>query len=161
MAHFQIAQNANDSTASFGDALARSAQLTTAQLGAFRSNDNAAFMRFDRELEIAMGAKERAIGALRQHERHHNYQRPRLWKENPSKESCPITFRFAFDAAPTRQFTREVVSARAAHGRHDASGTLIPSFAASLREVNRATSSWAKPSYLACEFPSETVGVNN
>jgi hypothetical protein len=53
--------------------LARSAQLTTAQLGAFRSNDNAAFMRFDRELEIAMGAKERAIGALRQHERHHNY----------------------------------------------------------------------------------------
>jgi hypothetical protein len=139
--------------------LARSAQLTTAQLGAFRSNDNAAFMRFDRELEIAMGAKERAIGALRQHERHHNGLR--LWKENPSKESCPITFRFAFDAAPTRQFTREVVSARAAHVRHNASGTLIPSFAASLREVKRATSSWAKPSYLACEFPSETVGVNN
>jgi hypothetical protein len=85
----------------------------------------------------------------------------RLWKENFSKESCPITFRFAFDGAPTRQFTREVVSARAAHVRHNASGTLIPSFAASLREVKRATSSWAKPSYLACEFPSETVGVNN
>src|SRR3954465_3433060 len=85
----------------------------------------------------------------------------RLWKENPSKESCPITFRFAFDAAPTLQFTREVISARVAHVRHNASGTLIPSFAASLREVKRATSSWAKPSYLACEFPSETVGVNN
>jgi hypothetical protein len=55
------------------DVLARIAQLTTAQLAAFRSNDNAAFMRFDKELEIAMGAKERAIGALRQHERDHNY----------------------------------------------------------------------------------------
>jgi hypothetical protein len=53
------------------DVLARITQLTTAQLSAFRSDDNAAFMRLDKELEIAMGAKERAIGALRQHEREH------------------------------------------------------------------------------------------
>jgi hypothetical protein len=53
------------------EVLARITQLTTAQLSAFRSDDNAAFMRLDKELEIAMGAKERAIGALRQHEREH------------------------------------------------------------------------------------------
>ena len=55
------------------DVLARITQFTTAQLSAFRSDDNAAFMRLDKELEITMGAKERAIGALRQHEREHSY----------------------------------------------------------------------------------------
>jgi hypothetical protein len=51
--------------------LSRIAELTTAQLNAFRSNDRANFMQFDRQLENAMGTKERVIGALRQHEREH------------------------------------------------------------------------------------------
>jgi len=53
------------------DVLTRLTQWITAQLSSFRSNENAAFMRLDKELEIVMGAKERAIGALRQHERQH------------------------------------------------------------------------------------------
>jgi cell division septum initiation protein DivIVA len=53
------------------DALARLTHLTTAQLNAFRANDNATFMRLDKELENAMGSKERVIGAMRQHEREH------------------------------------------------------------------------------------------
>jgi hypothetical protein len=52
-------------------ALARLAELTTAQLNAFRSNDERAFMRVDKELENAMGAKERVIGAMRQHRKEH------------------------------------------------------------------------------------------
>jgi cell division septum initiation protein DivIVA len=53
------------------DALARLTHLTTAQLNAFRSNDDATFMQLDKELESAVGTKERTIGAMRQHEREH------------------------------------------------------------------------------------------
>ena len=52
------------------DAIARLIHLTTALLNAFRSNDNATFMRLDKELDNAVG-KERVIGAMRQHEREH------------------------------------------------------------------------------------------
>ena len=45
------------------DVLARVTHLTTAQLNAFRANDQATFMRLDKELENAMGTKERTIGA--------------------------------------------------------------------------------------------------
>ena len=53
------------------DALARLTNLTTAQLNAFRANDRSDFMRLDDELENGMGAKERTIGAMRQHEKEH------------------------------------------------------------------------------------------
>jgi hypothetical protein len=52
-------------------ALSRLAELTTAQLNAFRAQDHAVFMRLDKELENVMGTKERVIGAMRQHEREH------------------------------------------------------------------------------------------
>jgi hypothetical protein len=45
--------------------------LTSAQLAAFRANDQETFMRLDRELENAVGLKERTIGALRQHRKEH------------------------------------------------------------------------------------------
>jgi hypothetical protein len=45
--------------------------LITAQLNAFRSNEHAAFMSLDKEVELTMGKKERAIGALRQHKGEH------------------------------------------------------------------------------------------
>jgi len=41
-------------------------------------------MRLDKELEIVMGAKERAIGALRQHEREH---RKSAWMLKRSAEN--------------------------------------------------------------------------
>jgi hypothetical protein len=53
------------------DELARVTLLTTAQLNVFGSKDDGTFMRLEKELENAMGAKERAIGALRQHQREH------------------------------------------------------------------------------------------
>jgi hypothetical protein len=52
-------------------ALERLEELIAAQLEAFRSNDQAQFMRLDKELELSIGAKERAIGALRQHGKEH------------------------------------------------------------------------------------------
>lgn len=51
--------------------LARVAHLTTMQLERFRSGDNPGCKQVDRELENAMGEKERAIGALRQHMTEH------------------------------------------------------------------------------------------
>ena len=45
--------------------------LTSAQLEAFQAQDQALFMRLDKELENAMGAKERAVGAMRQHAKEH------------------------------------------------------------------------------------------
>jgi hypothetical protein len=53
------------------DAIARLIHLNTALLNAFRAGDHATFMNIDKELENAMGSKERTIGAMRQHEREH------------------------------------------------------------------------------------------
>lgn len=52
-------------------ALERLEELIAAQLEAFRASDQARFMRLDRELELSIGSKERAIGALRQHSKEH------------------------------------------------------------------------------------------
>ena len=49
-------------------------RLTEAQLSAFQRNDHSTFMRLDKELEQAVGAKERSIGALRQHVKEHRCQ---------------------------------------------------------------------------------------
>lgn len=47
-------------------------QLTTAQLSEFKEHfQSGTFMNLDRELENAVGEKERRIGALRQHQREH------------------------------------------------------------------------------------------
>ena len=45
--------------------------LTGRQLEVFDSGDNDAFMKIDREVELALGEKERRIGALRQHDEEH------------------------------------------------------------------------------------------
>ena len=56
------------------EALSKIAELTTAQLQAFRLNDQVSFSRLDKELENAMGRKERTIGAARQHAKEHGCQ---------------------------------------------------------------------------------------
>lgn len=56
------------------DILQRLKELTALQLEAFRSRNSAELARLDRELENAMGEKERSFGALRQHVREHNCQ---------------------------------------------------------------------------------------
>jgi hypothetical protein len=48
--------------------------LTTLQLEVFRSRNYPSFARLDRELELAVGTKERSIGALNQHAREHKCQ---------------------------------------------------------------------------------------
>ena len=53
-------------------ALEHLAQITTAQLDAFRAKDTSVVVRLDKELEHAVGRKERAIGAQREHAREHN-----------------------------------------------------------------------------------------
>jgi hypothetical protein len=53
------------------DTLSRLAHLITALLNAFRSENEATFMQLDKELENAMGTKERTIGAMRQHRKEH------------------------------------------------------------------------------------------
>jgi cell division septum initiation protein DivIVA len=57
-----------------GEVLERLTNLTQAQLNAFRANDQATLMRLDKELENAIGEKERRIGAMRQHAREHKCQ---------------------------------------------------------------------------------------
>ena len=52
-------------------ALAKLTQLTQAQLAAFHADNRAEFTRLDKELENAVGHKERTIGALREHESEH------------------------------------------------------------------------------------------
>jgi len=47
-------------------------EIETVQLEAFRADDTAKFVRLDRELELAVGEKERRIGALRQHRIDHH-----------------------------------------------------------------------------------------
>lgn len=54
--------------------LQRIADLTSAQLVAFQARDQVLFMTLDKELENAMGAKERAVGAMRQHAKEHGCQ---------------------------------------------------------------------------------------
>ena len=49
------------------EALQKLVDLIGAQLAAFRAREHATFMRLDKELELAVGHKERVIGALRQH----------------------------------------------------------------------------------------------
>jgi hypothetical protein len=46
-------------------------ELTTAQVHTFRAGDYASFAQLDKQLELTVGEKERAIGALRQHAREH------------------------------------------------------------------------------------------
>ena len=48
------------------------AQVTTLLLELFRSGDSHKYTRLDKELELTVGEKERAVGALRQHVREHN-----------------------------------------------------------------------------------------
>jgi hypothetical protein len=48
--------------------------LTTLQLEVFRSRNYQSFARLDRELELAVGTKERSIGALNQHGKEHKCQ---------------------------------------------------------------------------------------
>ena len=50
------------------------AQLTTLHLELFRAGDFSACKRIDKELELTVGEKERAIGALRQHMLEHKCQ---------------------------------------------------------------------------------------
>jgi hypothetical protein len=45
--------------------------LTTAQSKAYHDKNQEEFMRLDHELETTLGAKERAIGAIREHQREH------------------------------------------------------------------------------------------
>ena len=47
------------------------AQVTTLLLELFRSGDSQKYTRLDKELELTVGEKERAVGALRQHVREH------------------------------------------------------------------------------------------
>lgn len=59
-------------------ALERVADLTRTALEAFRKNRPTEFATADRQVENAIGAKERAVGALREHrrEQHGSHERP-------------------------------------------------------------------------------------
>ncbi|WP_109486892.1 hypothetical protein [Occallatibacter savannae] len=54
--------------------LSKLTHLTSRHLDLFKSGDFAATKRLDRELELTIGEKERAIGALRQHMLEHKCQ---------------------------------------------------------------------------------------
>ena len=47
------------------------AQVTTLLLELFRSGHSEKYEKLDRELELTVGEKERAVGALRQHIKEH------------------------------------------------------------------------------------------
>jgi hypothetical protein len=49
-------------------------QKTSLHLELFRSKQHEKFMRLDKELELLVGEKERAIGSLRQHAKDHGCQ---------------------------------------------------------------------------------------
>jgi hypothetical protein len=53
------------------DCLKKLRDLTALQLEVFRSKNYASFARLDRELELAVGTKERSIGAFYQHSKEH------------------------------------------------------------------------------------------
>ena len=46
-------------------------QLTQKQAEVFSTGNHGEFMRLDKELELSVGRKERAVGALRQHAKDH------------------------------------------------------------------------------------------
>jgi hypothetical protein len=50
------------------------AQVTTLLLELFRSGDSAKYLHLDKELELTVGEKDRAVGALRQHVKEHKCQ---------------------------------------------------------------------------------------
>jgi hypothetical protein len=50
------------------------AQVTTLLLELFRSGDSQKYQHLDKELELTVGEKERAVGALRQHIKEHKCQ---------------------------------------------------------------------------------------
>jgi len=54
--------------------LSNLAHLTNQHLALFRAGDFAACRRLDKELELTVGEKERAIGAMRQHMLEHACQ---------------------------------------------------------------------------------------
>jgi hypothetical protein len=54
--------------------LARLSEVTTLELQLFRARNFAHVTRVDKKLEMIVGEKERAIGALRQHIREHKCQ---------------------------------------------------------------------------------------
>ena len=64
-----------DLQAKANEILAKLVELTTAQLEAFRSQRHDEFMRLDKELELTVGAKERVVGAVRQHAQDHGCQK--------------------------------------------------------------------------------------
>jgi hypothetical protein len=51
------------------------AQATMLLLELFRAGDDDRYKHLDKELELTVGEKERAIGALRQHIREHKCQK--------------------------------------------------------------------------------------
>jgi hypothetical protein len=51
--------------------LLRLANVATMQAEMFRSGNDSEFVRLDKETELIVGEKERAIGALRQHSKEH------------------------------------------------------------------------------------------
>jgi len=53
------------------DVLARLANVATIQVEMFRAGNHSEFARLDKEIELIVGEKERAIGALRQHSKEH------------------------------------------------------------------------------------------
>jgi hypothetical protein len=52
-------------------ALEKLVRITRAAVDAFRKRDHSETERLDRELELALGEKERAVGASREHEKEH------------------------------------------------------------------------------------------
>jgi len=60
--------------ASVENALGNLAQITTLQLDLFRQDDLRNWKDLDKRLELTIGEKERAIGALLQHTRDHKCQ---------------------------------------------------------------------------------------
>jgi len=53
------------------EVLQQEMRLASTQLEAFRKNETERFLRLDKELESVMGAKQRIIGAVREHDRAH------------------------------------------------------------------------------------------
>jgi hypothetical protein len=56
-------------------------ELTSGQRAAFETGEDQRFMELDKQLELAVGRKERAIGALRQHTEEHGCDPFRLEEE--------------------------------------------------------------------------------
>jgi hypothetical protein len=50
------------------------AQVTTLLLELFRNDESERYKHLDKELELTVGEKERAVGALRQHVKEHKCQ---------------------------------------------------------------------------------------